>query len=64
MRQAEFMNKNGNTPKTTCREYCRAFLEYLGRPKTVFDMRDRLKALLLLAALIIALQKVVQILAD
>ncbi len=45
-------------------EYVQAFLDYLRRPKTIFDIKDRLKALLLLVLIIIVLQKVVQMLTD
>ena len=62
-----FMNKNKKT-KTNIdvkwTEYVQAFLDYLRRPKTIFDIKDRTKALILLAAIIIVLQKVVQMLAD
>lgn len=44
--------------------YAEAFLEYLGRPKTVFDLKDRSRALLLLGAIIILLQQVVELLSD
>ena len=37
-------------------EFMQAFSEFLGRPKTVFDIRDRAKLLLLLAAIIISLE--------
>ena len=50
--------------KTSYKEYWQAFLEYLGRPKTIFDIKDRLKALVLLCIIIIILQKVVEMLAD
>lgn len=50
--------------KTSYKEYWQAFLEYLGRPKTVFDLKDRAKALLLLCIIIIILQKVVEMLTD
>ena len=33
-----------------------AFSEFLGRPKTVFDLKDRGKLLLLLAAVIAAIE--------
>ncbi len=48
----------------TIKDYLQAFLDYLRRPKTVFDIKDRAKGLLLMLALIIVLQKVVQLLAD
>lgn len=48
----------------TIKDYLQAFLDYLRRPKTVFDIKDRAKGLLLMLAIIIVLQKVVQMLAD
>lgn len=48
----------------TFKDYCRAFSDYLRRPKTVFDVKDRTKGILLLIAIIILLQKVVQMLSD
>lgn len=53
-----------NEHKTELKEYVQAFLDYLRRPKTVFDLKDRSKALLLLLAIIIVLQKVVEMLSD
>lgn len=50
-----------NTPrKTTYMDYVKAFLDYLGKPKTVFDIKDRSKLLVLLFITIILLQKVVK----
>lgn len=48
----------------TIKDYLQAFSDYLRRPKTVFDIKDRTKGLLLMLAIIIVLQKVVQMLAD
>lgn len=45
-------------------EYVQAFLDFLRRPKTVFDLKDRLRFALLLIAVIILLQKVVELLCD
>ncbi len=45
-------------------EYAQAFLVYLRRPKTVFDLCDRARLLALLIIVIILLQKVVQLLSD
>ncbi len=42
----------------------RLFLAYLNKPKTVFDFKDRTKFIILLAIIIILLQKVVEIIAD
>lgn len=58
------MKNNKPVKKTEFREYVQAFLDYLRRPKTVFDIKDRSKMLLILAAAIIILQKVVKFLAD
>ena len=44
------------TKKATWHEKMQAFLDYLRRPKTVFDFKDRTKASLLLAAIIIGVQ--------
>ncbi len=60
-KQEKFM-KQAKPP--TIKDYLQAFLDYLRRPKTVFDIKDRAKGLLLMLALIIVLQKVVQLLAD
>ena len=48
--------KQNITKKVTCHEKMRASLDYLRRPKTVFDLKDRTKALLLLVAIIIGVQ--------
>lgn len=45
-------------------EYMQAFLDFLRRPKTIFDLKDRLRFGLLLIAVIILLQKVVELLCD
>lgn len=58
------MKKEEKKTKVQWTEYVQAFLDYLRRPKTVFDIKDRSKALLLLVVIIIVLQKVVQMLAD
>lgn len=41
-------NGKDNKHKTTYKEVLMAFYEYLRRPKTVFDIKDRLKALIFL----------------
>lgn len=56
------MNNLEKDPKTSYSEYFKAFLEYLRRPKTVFDLWDRFKCALLLTIIIILLQKVVRLL--
>jgi len=38
-------------------EYLRAFIRYLRQPKTVFDLQDRFKAIVLLAVIIVLLQR-------
>ena len=48
----------------TFKDYLQAFSDYLRRPKTVFDFKDRTKGILLLIAIIILLQKVVQMLSE
>lgn len=48
----------------TFKDYLQTFSDYLRRPKTVFDVKDRTKGILLLIAIIILLQKVVQMLSD
>lgn len=48
----------------TIKDYFQAFSDFLRRPKTVFDIKDRAKGLILLIAIIIMLQKVVQMLSD
>ena len=48
----------------TIKDYLQDFSDFLRRPKTVFDIKDRTKGLILLIAIIIMLQKVVQMLSD
>ena len=48
----------------TFKDYLQAFSDYLRRPKTVFDVKDRTKGVLCLMAIIMRLQKVVQMLSD
>ena len=36
--------KQNITKKVTCHEKMQAFLDYLRRPKTVFDLKDRTKS--------------------
>lgn len=57
------MTKREPTPPTF-KDYLQAFSDYLRRSKTVFDFKDRTKGILLLIAIIILLQKVVQMLSD
>ena len=39
--------------------FIQAFSEFLGRPKTIFDIKDRFRLLVLLAAVIAALELVI-----
>ncbi len=55
---------NGNKHKTTYKEVLAAFYEYLRRPKTVFDIKDRLKALIFFAIIILILEKMAQFFAE
>ena len=55
-------NREAKPP--TIKDYFQAFSDFLRRPKTVFDIKDRTKGLILLIAIIIMLQKVVQMLSD
>lgn len=57
------MTKREPNPPTF-KDYLQAFSDYLRRPKTVFDFKDSTKGILLLIAIIILLQKVVQMLSD
>ena len=52
--------QNNSSQKTTYKEYFEAFLDYLRRPKTVFDLKDRAKAAVLIGLVIIILQIVVE----
>ena len=55
------MNNGKNKKhKTTYKEKMQAFLDYLRRPKTVFDIKDRLKALIFFAIIIWILEEIAQ----
>lgn len=55
------MNNGKNKKhKTTYKEVLMAFYEYLRRPKTVFDIKDRLKALIFFAIIICILEEIAQ----
>lgn len=55
------MNNGKNKKhKTTYKEVLMAFYEYLRRPKTVFDIKDRLKALIFFAIIIWMLEEIAQ----
>ncbi|MPM04453.1 hypothetical protein SDC9_50730 [bioreactor metagenome] len=51
------MNKN----KTTYAEIWRAWIKYCHEPKTIFDFKDRAKALLLLGILAFIIYLLVQV---
>ncbi|MBQ9697078.1 MAG: hypothetical protein IJV46_00885 [Acidaminococcaceae bacterium] len=40
--------------------FIKAFSEFLGRPKTVFDIKDRLKLILLLILVIAVLEAIIR----
>jgi len=46
--------------KTSFREIWRAWCEYCKKPKTIFDLKDRAKGLIILIILVMLLQAVVQ----
>ena len=54
------MKQNNIPHKPTYKEYMQAFLDYLRRPKTVFDLKDRAKAAAIIGLVIIILQMVVE----
>ncbi len=54
------MTQKNTTHKPTYKEYMQAFLDYLRRPKTVFDLKDRAKAAAIIGWVIIILQMVVE----
>ena len=54
------MTQNNTPHKPTYKEYMQAFLDYLRRPKTVFDLKDRAKAAAIIGLVIIILQIVVE----
>lgn len=56
--------ENKSSRKVSFKEYYQAFADYLKKPKTVFDFKDRSKFIILLAVIIILLQKVVEIITD
>ena len=57
-------NGHNKQHKTTVKEVLQAFYEYLRRPKTVFDIKDRLKALIFFAIIIYILEKIAQFFAE
>lgn len=57
-------NGNNKQHKTTVKEVLQAFYDYLRRPKTVFDIKDRLKALIFFAIIIYILEKIAQFFAE
>ena len=55
------MNNGKNKKhKTTYKEVLMDFYEYIRRPKTVFDIKDRLKALIFFAIIIWILEEIAQ----
>lgn len=64
LKDIEPYKDNKAKPKIPFTTYAKAFLAYLNKPKTVFDFKDRTKFIILLAIIIILLQKVVEIIAD
>ena len=55
------MNNGKNKKhKTTYKEVLMAFYEYIRKPKTVFDIKDRLKALIFFAIIIWILEEIAQ----
>lgn len=57
-------NSHKKQHKTTVKEVLQAFYDYLRRPKTVFDIKDRLKALIFFAIIIYILEKIAQFFAE
>ena len=57
-------NGHNKQHKTTVKEVLQAFYDYLRRPKTVFDIKDRLKALIFFAIIIYILEKIAQFFAE
>lgn len=53
-------NEKETLHKTSYSEYVEAFVAYLKRPKTIFDLKDRAKAAALMGLIIILLQMVVE----
>ena len=39
-----------------CKEFFQAFSEFLGRPKTIFDMKDRFRLLVLFVIVVAVLE--------
>lgn len=54
------MEQNNSSHKSSYKEYMQAFLDYLRRPKTVFDLKDRAKAAAIIGLVIILVQMVVE----
>lgn len=50
------MKQNNKHAKPKFTDYVQAFLDYLRRPKTVFDLQDRAKAAVLIGLIIMAVQ--------
>ena len=51
--------QDGRSTVQKIRDFFQAFSEFLGRPKTVFDMKDRFRLLALMVAVIAALEAII-----
>ena len=51
--------QDGRSTVQKIRDFFQAFSEFLGRPKTIFDIKDRFRLLLLLIAVIVVLEGVI-----
>ena len=55
------MSDSEHRQTTKWTEYVEAFLDYLRRPKTVFDFKDRLKALCIFIVIVLFLEILTQL---
>ena len=51
--------QDGRSTVQKIRDFFQAFSEFLRRPKTIFDIKDRFRLLLLLIAVIVVLEGVI-----
>ena len=51
--------QNERSTMQTIKDFFQAFSEFLRRPKTIFDIKDRFRLLLLLIAVIVVLEGVI-----
>ena len=51
--------QDGRSTVQKIRDFFQAFSEFLGRPKTIFDLKDRFRLLALLIAVIAALEAII-----